>query len=228
MAIYAIGDLHLSVAAKKPMDIFSGWDNHAEKLQENWNKKIAAEDTVILAGDTSWGMSLPQAVPDFRIIHNLPGQKLILKGNHDYWWASLTKMNTVLEEHGLTSIRFLHNNSYFVQGVHICGSRGWIFENGQPHDEKIIRREALRIEASLKSRGPQKGETVLFLHYPPLFAGQTLEPFLQLMHKYNVRRCYYGHIHGPAHKYAVEGRVQGIDFFMISSDYIEFDPVLVL
>ena len=211
MAIYAIGDLHLSVAAKKPMDIFSGWDNHAEKLQENWNKKIAAEDTVILAGDTSWGMSLPQAVPDFRLIHNLPGQKLILKGNHDYWWASLTKMNTVLEEHGLTSIRFLHNNSYFVQGVHICGSRGWIFENGQPHDEKIIRREALRIEASLKS-----------------FAGQTLEPFLQLMHKYNVRRCYYGHIHGPAHKYAVEGRVQGIDFFMISSDYIEFDPVLVL
>jgi len=227
MAIYAIGDLHLSVAAKKPMDIFSGWDNHAEKLRENWSQKIKADDTVILAGDTSWGMSLAQAVPDFRLIHNLPGQKIVLKGNHDYWWSSLTKMNRALEEHGLTSIRFLHNNSYYVEGVHLCGSRGWIFENGQPHDEKIIRREALRIEASLKSRSSQPGETVLFLHYPPVFAGQTLQPFLELMHQYGVKRCYYGHIHGPSHKYAVQGRVQGIEFRMISSDYIEFDPVLV-
>ena len=175
MAIYAIGDLHLSVAAKKPMDIFSGWDNHADKLQENWNKKIKADDTVILAGDTSWGMSLPQAVPDFRLIHNLPGQKIILKGNHDYWWSSLTKMNTVLEEHGLTNIRFLHNNSYFVEGLHLCGSRGWILKAASPMTE--IRREALRIEASLKSRVLSREKRFCFSTIPLCLPDRHWNPF---------------------------------------------------
>ena len=227
MAIYAIGDLHLSVAAKKPMDIFSGWDNHAKKLAENWNNKIQPGDTVILAGDTSWGMSLLQAVPDFRLIDKLPGKKIILKGNHDYWWTSLTKMNQALEKYELGSISFLHNNSFFVEGVHICGSRGWIFENGQPEDEKIIRREGLRIEASLKSRGEVEGETMLFLHYPPIYAGQTLEPYLRLMQKYGVSRCFYGHIHGNGHKYAAQGNIMGIEFSMVSSDYLAFEPLLI-
>ena len=227
MAIYAIGDLHLSVAAKKPMDVFSGWDNHAEKLIENWNNKIKPEDTVVLVGDTSWGMTLAEAIPDFRLIHKLPGQKIIIKGNHDYWWASMTKMSETLEKYEFDSIRFLHNNSYFVQDVHICGSRGWIFENGQPHDEKIVRREAGRIEASLKSRGPEQGETILFLHYPPTYAGQTLEPYITLMQTYGVSRCCYGHIHGAGHKYAVKGLCRGIEFTMISSDYLSFDPALI-
>ena len=227
MAIYAIGDLHLSVAAKKPMDIFTGWDNHAEKLAENWKRKIKPEDTVILAGDTSWGMNLAQAVPDFRLIDKLPGQKIILKGNHDYWWSSMTKMGETLCSYDFSTIRFLHNNSYFVEGAHICGSRGWIFENGEPYDEKMIRREGLRIEASLKDRSPQKGQTLLFLHYPPIYAGQTTEPFIKLMQKYGVSRCFYGHIHGQGHKYAVEGQSRGIDFTMIAADYLSFDPLLI-
>lgn len=227
MAIYAMGDLHLSVAAQKPMDIFTGWDNHAEKLISNWKRKITDKDTVVLAGDTSWGMSLAQAAPDFRLLHKLPGQKIILKGNHDYWWNSLTKMNETLAEHEFDTLRFLHNNSYYVEGVHICGSRGWIFENGEQYDEKMIRREAIRIEASLKSRGPQEGPTILFLHYPPIYAGQTLEPYIKLMQKYGVKQCCYGHIHGKGHKHAAQGLCRGIEMTMISADYLSFDPLLI-
>ena len=228
MAIYAIGDLHLSVAAKKPMDIFDGWDNHAEKLIENWQRKVCENDTVVLVGDTSWGMDLAQAAPDFRLIHKLPGQKILLKGNHDYWWDSLTKMNATLEKHELHSLRFLHNNSYFADGVHICGSRGWLFESGQAYDEKMIRREAIRIESSLKARGTQAGETVLFLHYPPTYGSQTQEPFWEIMQKYGVKRCCYGHIHSKGHKFATVGRYRGIELSMVSSDYLSFDPLLII
>lgn len=226
MAIYAIGDLHLSVAAKKPMDIFSGWDNHAEKIIENWNRKIRPEDTVVLAGDTSWGMTLPAAVPDFRLIDRLPGKKILLKGNHDYWWSSVTKMHETFAEHGLSTLSILHNNSCKVEGKHICGSRGWMFESGEPHDEKLIRREALRIEASLES-AQGKGERILFLHYPPVYAGQVQERFFSLMHKYGIKRCYYGHIHGTGHRYAIQGSYRGIRLALISSDYLGFNPLLI-
>ncbi|MDR2909596.1 MAG: metallophosphoesterase [Oscillospiraceae bacterium] len=228
MAIYAIADLHLSAAAEKPMDIFQGWDNHQERLVRNWEEKVKPEDTIVLAGDISWGMSLKEALPDLRLIHNLPGKrKVILKGNHDYWWTSVGKMTAALEENGLCSLCFLHNNSYYVEGVHLCGSRGWIFENGQPHDEKLVRREAMRIEASLKARGAEDGETVLFLHYPPAFAGQMLEAYFRLMRDYGVRRCFYGHIHGPGHRFAVRGEREGVMLKMISADYLNFDPIHV-
>ncbi|MFV0400633.1 MAG: metallophosphoesterase [Oscillospiraceae bacterium] len=227
MAIYAIGDLHLSVAAKTPMDIFQGWDNHAEMLIEIWTAKIKEKDTVVLAGDISWGMKMSEAVPDFRLIEGLPGEKIILKGNHDHWWGSVTSMNRALEEHEIRSIRFLHNNSYLVEGLEICGSRGWLFEDGAPHDVKIVRRETNRIEASLKSVEDAKAEKLLFLHYPPIFNGQELTPFIELMKKYKVKRCYYGHIHGPGHKYAVNKKVYGIKFEMISADFIAFDPILI-
>lgn len=226
MAIYAIGDLHLSVAAKKPMDIFDGWDDHAERLIENWNKKIKPEDTVILAGDTSWGMTLPAAIPDFRLIDRLPGKKIISKGNHDYWWGSMTKMTDAFAEHGLTTLSILHNNSYQVEGKWICGSRGWLFENGAAHDDKIIRREAMRIAASLESAG-KGGEKLLFLHYPPVYAGQVQERFMAVMRQHGIKRCYYGHIHGVGHKYAVQGKFRGVNLTMISSDYLGFDPLLL-
>lgn len=227
MSIYAIGDVHLSVAAKKPMDIFGGWDNHAERLRENWLGKITGQDTVILNGDTSWGMTLSQALPDFRWIDKLPGKKILIKGNHDYWWASVTKMKEVFAQNGLESLYILHNNSFTVDGVNICGSRGWMFETGQPHDEKLIIREAMRIDASIRSVGDNPGEKILFLHYPPVYAGQILDQFISVMHSHSIRRCYYGHIHGAGHRWAVEGDVHGINFKMISADYISFDPFLV-
>lgn len=226
MAIYAIGDLHLSVAAKKPMDIFPGWQNHAERLIENWKRKIQPEDTVVLVGDTSWGMTLAGSIPDFRLIDQLPGKKILLKGNHDYWWVSVTKLQNTFAEHGITSISVLHNNSYAVEGKWICGSRGWLFESGEAHDEKIIRREAMRIEASLKSAGAD-GERILFLHYPPVYAGQVQTRFIELMQQYGIKRCYYGHIHGAGHRHAVQGDYCGVQLTMVSSDYLNFDPAFI-
>jgi len=227
MAIYAIGDLHLSAGVDKSMDIFTGWKDYTQKLCNNWKRKIREEDTVVLAGDISWGMTLEEALADFQLIHSLPGSKIILKGNHDYWWNSHRKMMGFFSGHGLDSIHILHNNSYTVEGVNLCGSRGWLFENGQPHDEKIINREAIRIEASIKSAADPELESILFLHYPPVYGGQVLDPFLELMHRYGIKRCYYGHIHGIGHKAAIQGNAYGIDFFMISADFLEFDPVLV-
>jgi len=227
MAIYVIGDLHLSTSSKKPMDIFQGWRNHTERLINNWQKNIKNEDTVVLAGDTSWGMSLDEAASDFALIHSLPGTKLILKGNHDYWWTSHTKMKNRFLQDGLDSLHILHNNSYEVEGVNLCGSRGWLFESGDTHDNKIINREAARIEASLKSVRDPLLEKIFFLHYPPVYADQVLRPFIDLMLAYGINRCYYGHIHGAGSRCAVTGEAYGIRFSMISSDYISFSPEMV-
>lgn len=227
MAIFTIGDLHLSLGGDKAMDKFPGWENYVERISENWHKMVKNEDTVIVAGDSSWGMTLEQSLPDFRFIDRLPGKKIILKGNHDYWWSSMNKMKGAFAQNGLSSLHILHNNSYEAEGVSICGSRGWLFENGQAHDGKIVRREAMRIEASLQAARDAAFERILFLHYPPLCVGQVLMPFIDLMHKYGIKRCYYGHIHGAGHKSAVCGEAYGIRFYLISADFLGFTPLRV-
>ena len=226
MAIFVIGDLHLSFGCDKPMDIFKGWEGYQEKLYDNWNRLISEDDTVVLAGDTSWGMSLADAVPDFKWLDALPGKKLILKGNHDYWWSSAAAIRRCFNENGITTLDIIHNNSYLVEGVNICGSRGWLFETGQAHDEKIIRREAGRIEASLKA-ADDNAKSILFLHYPPAYKEQEMPAFLELMRSYGISRCYYGHIHGAGHRFAIDGVYKGIDLRLISGDYIDFCPVKV-
>lgn len=227
MAIYAIGDLHLSEGVEKPMDIFGGWQDYTNRLIQNWTGKITAADTVVLAGDISWGLKFSEALPDFQFIHRLPGRKLILKGNHDLWWGSVSSMNASLQKEGIDSIEFLHNNSYLVENLAVCGSRGWLFENGEEHNAKLVNRETMRMEASLASVRDFMVEKVMFLHYPPLYGEQELSTFLDVMLRYNVKRCYYGHIHGLGHRHAVQGEVYGIHFQMISADYLKFDPVLV-
>jgi predicted phosphohydrolase len=229
MALYAIGDPHLSLGAEKPMDIFAGWENYAEKLAENWRAAVSPEDTVVLAGDISWGMSLEESLPDFELINALPGaKKLILKGNHDYWWNSASKMRAFFDSHGLSTLNLLHNNAYALDGFAICGSRGWLFENGAPHDDKIINREAIRIEASLKAAEGMAGERLLFLHYPPVFAGQELARFIGLMRQYGISRCFYGHIHGAqGHKKAVTGQYKGVCFGLLAADYLGFAPLRI-
>lgn len=150
MSLFVIGDTHLSLSTDKPMDIFGGWKNYMQRLEENWRSVVQPQDTVIIPGDVSWGMSLEQAKEDFLFLHRLPGKKILMKGNHDYWWATRAKMESFLEGNGLDSLSILHNNAVSVEGLSLCGSRGWMFEQGQEHDKKIINREAGRIRASLQ------------------------------------------------------------------------------
>ncbi len=227
MALYVIGDLHLSLSGNKSMDIFPGWKDYVQKIETNWRAKVRPEDTVVLAGDTSWGMSFAEARADFAFIDVLPGQKIILKGNHDYWWATLNKMNHFFAENEFHTLHILHNNHYLAEGVCICGSRGWLFDQGEPADQKVIAREAGRLEASILSAIHQPEEKVVFLHYPPVYGEQLSPEMVDVLLKYGIKRCYYGHIHGSGCSYALNGEYMGIDFRLISADHIRFDPVQI-
>ena len=168
MAIYTIGDLHLSLGCEKPMDIFPGWQGYMEKLERHWNTLVRPEDTVVLAGDTSWAMKLEDTVADFSFLQRLPGQKLLLKGNHDYWWTTVKKMERFLQENGFDSLHILHNNSILAEGLAVCGTRSWMFDVGEAHDEKVMNRELGRLRASLDA-AQEGAERVAFLHYPPVY-----------------------------------------------------------
>ena len=224
MSLYVIGDLHLSLTTEKPMDIFGEkWQNHLEKIKKNW--PLTDGDTVVLAGDLSWGMNTSQSDADFAFVDALPGEKILLKGNHDYWWETQNKLKTVTAQY--PSLHFLFNNTYETEECFLCGTRGWIPENTQEQDAKILRREAGRLRLSLeawKKTGSPKPAAV-FLHYPPIFSGQRCEELWQVMKDYGVSSCYYGHLHGAyAHKSAVEGTVDGITLKLISADKLDFVP----
>ena len=218
MSLFVIGDTHLSLSTDKPMDIFGGWKNYMQRLEENWRSVVQPQDTVIIPGDVSWGMSLEQAKEDFLFLHRLPGKKILMKGNHDYWWTTRAKMESFLEENGLDSLSILHNNAVSVEGLSLCGSRGWMFEQGQEHDKKIINREAGRIRASLQDAqrfGEQ--EKVLFMQ-------DSIPEFFEVMNQYGVRRCYYGHIHSQGCRFAFQGEWCGVQLEMVSADYLRFMP----
>ena len=227
MALYAIGDLHLCLGAPKPMDIFGGaWVGYMEKLREGLSI-IQPEDTTVLLGDLSWSLDLQNARSDFAWINKIPGRKIILKGNHDYWWSTAAKFTKFCQENGFEDLYLLNNNCYDYDGYAICGTRGWFFEEerGTQHDEKVFKRELLRLEASLKSAGDLP--KMVFLHYPPRYKGYTCEPILELLERYEVRRCFYGHLHGASHGLAMEGLWDGIDFRLVSADKLDFKPFLV-
>ena len=225
MALYALGDLHLSLNSNKSMEIFGdGWQDYVLRLKEAFSA-LRPEDVTVLCGDLSWGMSLEESLADFQFIHALPGKKILMKGNHDYWWTTRAKMESFLEENGLDSLSILHNNAVSVEGLSLCGSRGWMFEQGQEHDKKIINREAGRIRASLQDAqrfGEQ--EKVLFLHYPPVFMQDSIPEFFEVMNQYGVRRCYYGHIHSQGCRFAFQGEWCGVQLEMVSADYLRFMP----
>lgn len=228
MSLYAIADLHLSLSVDKPMDIFGGWDSHVEKLTENWNKTVSSEDTVVLPGDLSWGMNLEEAKADFGFVNSLNGRKIISKGNHDYWWSTVSKLNKFVEENGFDTIHFLHNNHYPYGKYGICGTRGWINETEVPADAKVLAREAQRLEVSIQSALKEELEPIVFLHYPPVYGNESNYDILDVMFKYGVKECYYGHLHGRAHKNAVCGVRDGINFHLIASDFVQFCPELVV
>lgn len=224
MALYTIGDTHLSLGSSKPMDVFGGnWENYVEKLRDSLGQ-LKDEDTLVLCGDISWGMSLSEALPDFRFLDSLPGTKYILKGNHDYWWTTARKMTSFWEENGLTTLNLLHNNCAFYQGVALCGTRGWFFDEAQAIQEtdKVYRRELMRLEVSLQAAG--EAPKLAFLHYPPKYQGYICQEIVDLLEKYRVQRCFYGHLHGPAHKLARQGMMNSIDYRLVSADYLNFIP----
>ena len=226
MALYAIGDTHLSLTANKPMDVFGGsWEGYVDKLSQGLGE-LKAEDTLVLCGDISWGMSLEEARSDFAFLDALPGRKLILKGNHDYWWNTAAKMNRFFAEQGFTTLQILHNNSYSYGPYALCGTRGWFYEEEQDgHNEKVFNRELIRLEASLKAAG--EGEKICFLHYPPIYRGYRCPEIIALLERYGVRRCYYGHLHGGSHRLAVEGKQGEVEYHLVSADYLKFRPQII-
>ena len=247
MAVYTIGDLHLSFHENKPMDIFGeNWRGHEEKIKKDWIEKVTEKDLVIIPGDFSWSTYLKDTYEDFSYLHSLPGKKLLLKGNHDYWWTTLKSMREYLKENGFDDIDFLYNTAYEFENSIIAGTRGWS-QSQEEDNEKMIQREQLRLELSLKEaskllnkdclgeeRGANAKEIIVFMHYPPITNSQIQEctkmdkeicevnTFVKLMKEYNIKRCYYGHLHGISIKEAVEGEYEGIQFKLVSADGLDF------
>ncbi len=227
MALYAIGDTHLSLGGDKPMDVFGGgWSGYVEKLRAGF-EDVAAEDTVVLCGDLSWGMGLEEALPDFAFLNALPGRKILLKGNHDYWWNTAAKMNAFFRDNGLDTLSILHNNCQLYGETALCGTRGWFYEEDRgEHSAKIFNRELIRLEASLKAAGER--EKLCFLHYPPLYQGYCCQQIVDLLERYGVKRCFYGHLHGGSHRLAVRGERGGVDYQLVSADFLGFRPQKIL
>ena len=230
MAIYVIADLHLSFSQDKPMSIFGeNWEEHSEKIKNNWISKVKPEDTVVLSGDFSWAMYLEDTYKDFEYLNSLPGKKLLLKGNHDYWWTTVTNMRNFLEENKFKNIEFIYNNSYLVENKILTGARGWNLLDTE-NSSKMIKRESIRlqlaIEDGIKKYGDDK-EIIVFMHYPPISYANKNTEFVKILKQYNIKKCYYGHLHGKSHQDAVEGIVDGIEFGLISADYLNFDVIKV-
>ena len=238
MSLYVLGDTHLSLGVPgKPMDIFGGWENYMQLIEQNWRRVVAPEDTIVLAGDISWGMTLEEAKADFAFLQNLPGTKIILKGNHDYWWNSMKKMNDFFAANGFDSLHILHNNCYAYEGLGICGTRGWVNVPGEPGakndnpeqtldgDTKVLLREEQRLRVSLQAAQKQGLKPVAFLHYPPIYWNNRNELIVKALHDFGVEDCYYGHLHGAqTHARAEKSVVDGITYHLIAGDYLQFVP----
>lgn len=228
MSLYAISDLHLALNVDKPMDIFGNkWFNHHEKIKENWESKISEEDTVLIAGDISWSMNMEEGLGDLEYIHNLPGRKIIIKGNHDFWWGSITKLNSLYND-----MNFIQNNFFTYEDYAICGTRGWNNaegENSSEHDLKIYNREILRLRLSLDA-AKKSGYTklIVMIHYPPTNDKFEESEFTKVFKEYNVEKVIYGHLHGYSLSKVLEGVVENVEYIMTSCDYINFDPIKIM
>lgn len=234
MALFTIADLHLSFGTNKPMDVFGkAWENYTKRLKENWQAKVSSEDTVVIPGDISWGTYLADIDRDFSFLNELNGRKIILKGNHDFWWTTLNKLNRFVEKKGISNIFFLQNNAFFYQDTALCGTRGWVCDDEAAMSEddlRLYKRELLRLELSLEyARKMGAQNYIVFLHYPPVL--KNLKPdenYLALFHQYGVTDCVYGHLHADAHQYARVGMISDIHFHLVSADYLGFTPLKIL
>ncbi len=225
MSLFTIADLHLSLGVNKPMDVFPGWENYTERLTENWQNVVKPEDTVVIAGDISWGLMMEESRKDFEYLDSLNGTKIILKGNHDYWFTTKTKVEKELDNWGLKTIKILFNNAYEYDDYAICGTRGWMNEQ---NDKKILLRECGRLRLSLEAGKKLGKEPIVFLHYPPIYGASECYEILEVLYEYGVKHVYYGHIHGYSLGYAINGERIGIDFRLVSCDYLQFSPKKII
>ena len=230
MAIYAISDLHLSFNTNKPMNIF-GWENYEEKIKKDWKDKVSEKDLVLLPGDFSWEMKLSTTYKDFEFLSQLPGKKLLLKGNHDYWWTTLKSMRNYLEQNSIENIDFIYNNSYEFEDTIITGTRGWNIITETKEDEKIKNREILRLEKSISDGINRFGDDkriITCMHYPPILKDNKNNEFTQVLEKYNVDYCLYGHLHGKSLENALEGLYNNVDYKVVSCDYTNFQLIKIV
>ena len=240
MSTYVIADLHLSLGegCNKSMEVFGRrWTGYVDKLERHWRALIGDEDDVVIPGDISWALSLEEAESDLRFLDSLPGRKLLGKGNHDFWWSSMKKMQEATDRLGLTTLHFLHNNAMETEDYILAGTRGWFLEEDISEKmtdadfDKIVAREAGRLALSLEAAKQYEGfeakETIAFMHFPPVWNDRAVPRFVELLSQYGVKRCYFGHIHG---NYTAPAYVthEGIDFILISADYIDFVPRIIL
>lgn len=227
MAVYAIGDTHLSFGSDKPMNIFKGWDDYVLRLEKKWQNLVNENDTVIINGDVSWGMSLEESKKDFEFLNGLNGTKILMKGNHDYWWNTARKMESFFAENGFDALKILHNNAYRAGDISIAGTRGWFFDAEKDNADKVMSRECARLQRSIDAARELGGETVVFLHYPPVSISRDCEPILSVLTDNGIKRCYYGHLHGGAARLGVNGEKYGISFRLVSADFLGFCPYLI-
>lgn len=234
MALYAISDLHLAQSIDKPMDVFgSNWENYMTKIRSNWLEKVKDDDFIIMPGDLSWATYLEQSYKDFEYLNELPGIKIISKGNHDYWWSTVNKLNKFIKENSFDKIIFLHNNCVMYKQTAICGTRGWdcpTLDSASEEDEKIYKRELQRLELSIISCLSHKpAEIIAALHYPPVNRYKDMNSgFIDIFKKYQITKCIYGHLHADSQKNALVGQHEGIDFYLVASDYLDFSPIKLL
>ena len=226
MSLFVIADLHLALGEpEKSMDVFPGWHGYVKKLSESWARLVRPEDTVVLPGDISWAMDIRDTYADFAFLDKLPGTKLIGKGNHDYWWGTMRKMQGFCEEQGLGSVRFLFNNAFLCGEIAVCGTRGWFFDAQEAADNaKVIAREAQRLRVSVEAALALGGTPVAFLHYPPVLDGRSVPPLMEVLSEYGIKRCYFGHVHGDKSGRYADFTHEGIRFSLVSSDFLDFTP----
>lgn len=227
MALFAMADTHLSLGEDKKMDRFFGWENYEQRIRDNWLAIVKPTDTVVLAGDISWAMKLSDTLADFNYLHELPGRKILMKGNHDYWWSTKKKMDNWLAENGFDDMSILFNNAYEYGDYAICGTRGWSYDC--PEDEQtVLLREVGRLEASIKAGLETGKEPLVFLHYPPVYGDYVCEEIMDVLRRYEIKKCFYGHLHGAAGRKAFVGSYKGIEMRLIAADYVKFFPQLII
>ena len=225
MSLYAISDLHLSLSSDKPMDVFRGWENYVERLKANWTRLIKDTDTVVIPGDISWALKLEETKEDFAFLNSLPGKKIILKGNHDLWWSTSKKLTQFLEENNFSTISFVFNNAVVVEDKAVCGTRGWFYDLAP--DDKVVKREAGRLEASITAAEKSGKTPVVFLHYPPVYSEWVCEEIFSVIKKHDIKTVWHGHIHGSGFNNAKK-EYDGVNLRLLSADCVDFCPVPIL